>query len=511
MATYQTVNGPKTEEQMNAELNQAGWGGATYGDQASINQQIVNAYAQTTGGAVTPGGMTAVVASPTSTIAPATTVPNQNQAAAALGAQIQGLLAAQAAGNKQAFDEMVRQFNATFGLQQDQFNESIRQYNQNLAVSAAGLTGQYAGQTTLQNQLQQANLAAQQAGLTGYYSAPTVMPTSADFFKQTAADQQAWTQRFGGNTTQAAEQWAIQAGQRVAQYLQENPNATSWSLGAASGVINRGPATPTLAAQNQWAQLFGSNAAPTAGQETLASQLQYAQQLGTYQGQQTLAAALQAANIAAQRNQTAQNWASLYGYTPQVDANGNPVMVGTGTGGGGAAETLAAQQQRAQQLGVYEGQQTLAAQQQQYAQQMGMINQAAQLQANPFRQQQAIGQMNRLLGGQGVAGFQAPTTVQGVGTAGGNTQGGLGYLNQMIEDIRNPAANTASMNEVLQGIPTPNKLNSVEFLRSAPSTQNLVLQGMQEKFGLDPNDALAQIKNTLPTFQAPRTFGQVGR
>ena len=229
---------------------------------------------------------------------------------------------------------------------------------------------------------------------------------------------------------------------------------------------------------------------------------------GTYQGQQTQQAALQAANIAAQRAATAQNWAQIYGYTPQLDANGNPVTV---IANGVPAQTLAAQLQAAEQLGMYQGQQTLAAQQQQYAQQLGLINQAAQLQANPFRQQQAIGQMSRLLGGQGVAGFSAPNTVQGVGVAGGNTQGGMGYLQQMIDDIRDPTANSASMNQVLQGIPTPNKVNSVEFMRAAPSTQNLVLQGMTEKYGLDPQDALAQIKATLPGFQAPSAFGSVKR
>ena len=67
------------------------------------------------------------------------------------------------------------------------------------------------------------------------------------------------------------------------------------------------------------------------------------------------------------------------------------------------------------------------------------------------------------------------------------------------------------MNDVLNGIPTPNKLNSNEFLRAAPSTQSMVLQGMQEKYGIDPNDALAQIKNTLPQFQAPTTVGAVKR
>jgi uncharacterized protein YidB (DUF937 family) len=165
----------------------------------------------------------------------------------------------------------------------------------------------------------------------------------------------------------------------------------------------------------------------------------------------------------------------------------------------------------AQITGTYQGQPTLVAQQQGYAQQLGAIQTAAALQANPFRQQQVIGQLGNLLGGRGVAGFAAPTTVPGVGTAGGNLQGGLGYMQQLIDDIRNPTANAQSMNSVLDAIPTPNKINSVEFLRSAPSTRNLVLQGMQEKYGLDPNDALQQIQNTLPQFQAPTTFAGIKR
>lgn len=182
----------------------------------------------------------------------------------------------------------------------------------------------------------------------------------------------------------------------------------------------------------------------------------------------------------------AQN-AQLYGYVPTLNAQGVPV------GPNGQPLT------------------TLASQQQSYAQQLGLITTAASLQANPFRQQQVIGQMGNLLGGQGVAGFSAPNTVQGVGVAGGNTRGGMGYLDQMIQDIRDPTANTASMNQVMAGIPTPNKLNSTEFLRAAPSTQSMVLQGMQEKFGIDPNDALQQIKNTLPQFTAPTTVGSVKR
>jgi hypothetical protein len=386
-----------------------------------------------------------------------------------LATGINSLLGAIASGNKQAFDEAVRQFNATFGLDTQKFQEAVRQFNANLGVTEAGLTGQYQGSPTQQAALQQANIAAQQAGLTGYYR-----PSGTGQFVAKANGQigQMMTdgsiQGYGSFGEFLANGGSQEAAQQALAYPMRDD-----MFDRATAMYASTAGSPTLAAQAQWANLYGANAAPTTGQETLASQLQ-------------------TANILAQRNQTAQNWAQLYGYTPQVDANGNPVIVGAAGPGGQPATTLAAQQQ-------------------QYAQQMGMINQAAQLQANPFRQQQAIGQMSRLLSGQGVAGFQAPSVVQGVGTAGGNTQGGMGYLQQMIDDIRDPAANAASMNQVMQGIPTPNKLNSVEFLRAAPSTQNMVLQGMQEKYGLDPTDALQQIKSTLPGFSAPTTFGSVKR
>jgi len=179
------------------------------------------------------------------------------------------------------------------------------------------------------------------------------------------------------------------------------------------------------------------------------------------------------------------------------------------------APTLPALTSYATQFGQWgvpqQGQSTLAAQNQAYTQQMGAISAAAAAQANPFRQQQVIGQLGGLLGGQGVAGFSAPNTVAGVGTAGGNTRGGMGYLSQLIADIKDPVPNQTSMSQVLNAIPTPNKLNSVEFQRAAPSTQSMVLQGMQEKFGLNPDDALKQINATLPQFTAPTMAGSVRR
>jgi hypothetical protein len=161
--------------------------------------------------------------------------------------------------------------------------------------------------------------------------------------------------------------------------------------------------------------------------------------------------------------------------------------------------------------GQYKGAPTMAQQQQTFSQQLGAITTAAGLQANPFRQQQVIGQLGRILGGQGVAGFSAPNTVQGVGTQGGLQAGntGLGYMSALIEDIRNPGTNQANADAVLNAIPTPNKINSADFMRLPQSTQQMILQGMQEKFGLDPADSAKQIQNTLPKFAAPTTFGSV--
>ena len=357
---------------------------------------------------------------------------------------------------------------------------------------------QQAGQsTTAQTQqatAQQANLAAQQAGVTGVYNQPLGNIANDAFSRAGAGSQRAYLNQYGGDTATAAQ-----------HYWQDVQGAIAQS-GQTPEQFVYGTSGPQASLALQ--QVYGTYGMPATGQQTLAAQNQYfnqaqnlAQQFGGYyapgapgqagvagintpqQGQLTLA------NIA-QQNAIKQAWAQQYGYVPEFDANGQPIFQ-AGANGNPAA--------------------TLAAQQQTYAQQMGLINQAASLQANPFRQQQAIGQMSRLLGNQGVASFSAPNTVAGVGTAGGNTQGGMGYLSQMIDDIRSPGANQASMQGVLDAIPTPNKVNSTEFMRSAPSTQNMVLQGMQEKYGLDPADAMQQIKNTLPQFAAPNTYGTVRR
>jgi len=254
----------------------------------------------------------------------------------------------------------------------------------------------------------------------------------------------------------------------------------------------------------QFNNTFGLNQANVTGvyngAPTLEAATRAANFLGTYQGQQTLQAqnqyfnqALAAAGLTGRWGDTVTQQAQaqaaqLYGFVPVAyDANGVPVDA--------QGRSLT----------------TLAAQQQAYAQQMGAIQAASQLQANPFRQAQVIGQASRLLAGQPTAAFSAPNTVGGVGTVGGNTQGGVGYLQQLVDDIKNPGANQTTADQFIASTPTPNKLDSTSFLRAAPSTQNIVLQAMQEKYGIDPNDALTQIRNTLPQFTAPTTFGGVRR
>jgi hypothetical protein len=219
-------------------------------------------------------------------------------------------------------------------------------------------------------------------------------------------------------------------------------------------------------------------------------------------------------------NEQVREWDKIFGFNTeqfqegvrQYNQNFGITQAGvTGTYQG--APTLQGLNQYANFLGTYGagGPQTLQAQNQYFNQNLATASLASSLQANPFRQQQVLGQAQRILAGQPAASFAAPNTVAGVGTAGGNTQGGLGYLQQIVDDIKNPTANQTTADQFLANTPTPNKIDSASFLRSAPSTQNIVLQAMQEKYGIDPNDALTQIKNTLPQFQAPTIVGQVKR
>jgi len=340
-----------------------------------------------------------------------------------------------------------------------------------------GLTAYSNLNTAAQNQ------AIAQSGVTGMYTAPAqITAPGTDLMGHTFAQldpsaQQAYYISNGSDWNAAMQKWQNDSNAQITKWYQDQ------GLPVPGGA---GTPQETLAAQNQYFTQ-GMDLSNAYGQYYTPGAPGQANQAGVNaprQGQLTLA------NIS-QQNQIAQNWAQQYGYVPQFDANGQPIFQ---PGANGNPAT------------------TLAAQEQTYRQQLDAINAAAALQANPFRQQQVIGQLGNVLTGQGVAGFSAPNTVAGVGTQGGtgpNT--GIAYMSQMIDDIRGGTNSTNSQNvqSILDAIPTPNKINSQDFTRAAPSTQNMLLQGMQEKYGLDPKDSLTQIKNTLPAFQAPTTFGKV--
>jgi len=491
---------------------------------------------------------------PTSGTAGGTGVADSSQ----LGNSIQALLSAMASGNAAATQEAIRQFNLTYT------NQVADTYGQNFGVGqpapagaptlaagqAVGQVGYIPGQSgfnadqTLAAQNQYANLAAQQAGLTGVYTSAMQSQYSPGTWVRTD-DPSGVNGRQYAQVTPSGQIQRMGLAEATARGFQNNATAIPYQqfmqLASAppTGMPQQtlagmtGYSNLNTAAQNQaiaQAGLTGMYTAPTPVlppgyandgsnfyQQDQATQQAYMQRFGD--PNMALNAWTNATNQAINASRAQQGLPPLtaYGYA------GNP----------GSQETMAAQQQYfaqandlATQYGQYYqpgmpgqagvagvnapqvGQATLAAMQQAYSQQLGAVNAAAAMQANPFRQQQVIGQLGGVLnaGGPGVAAFSAPNTVQGVGTQGGNMQGGMGYLQQMIDDIRNPTPNQTSMNQVLGAIPTPNKVNSTEFMRAAPSTQNMVLQGMQEKYGIDPNDALTQIKATLPQFTAPTTM-----
>jgi hypothetical protein len=479
-----------------------------------------------------------------------------------LSAFIDQLASATASGNTQQVQEAIREFNLKYA------NDTAQLYGQNfgpgnpapigastLAAGEAtggigyipGYTGANVGQTA--NQLAgQASTAQNAAGLTGFYAAPSqsqytpgtfvrldpntydtrqfgdtqisyVLPSGQlQRVSTTQARAMGWNGDLGQMTTLPAQQ-ALMLERAPPQQL---PQQTLQGLTAYSNL--------NTAAQNQAIAQSGVTGMYQAPAQVLPpgtnagggkfSDLDPGTQQAYYLSRGSDWNAAMAAWVADSNRAIAQ-------------ASGGQLPGGAGT----PQETLAAQQQYfaqanalASQFGQYyapgapgqagvagvnapqAGQQTQSMQEQIYRQQLDAINAAAALQANPFRQQQVIGQLGNVLTGRGVAGFSAPNTVAGVGTAGGtgpNT--GMAYMQQMIDDIRGGTNSTNSQNVqgVLDAIPTPNKINSPDFLRSAPSTQNMILTGMQEKYGLDPKDSLQQIKNTLPAFAAPTTFGTI--
>ena len=481
-----------------------------------------------------------------------------------LASAVQDLIGAMGSGNTSKAQEAIREFNLNYT------NTVADTYGQNFGVGqpapagagtlaqgqATGGIGYIPGFSGLDASQSMANLSGQAAtaqgaaGLTGFYAAPSQSQFTPGTFV-----------RLDPNTYDTSKDGPVQISyvlpsgqlQRVnipqATAMGWNGNLSTMNTISAPQAIGLEQAPPTQLPQQTLSGLTGYSNLNTAAQNNAIAQSGVT---GMYQapaqiyapGTDLMGHTFQSLDRAAQQayyvsnggdwGAAMQKWQndSNAQITKWYQDNGLPVPNQPGT----PQETLAAQNQYftqandlATQYGQYyqpgmpgqagvagvnnpqAGQTTLAGQQQAYSQQMGVINAAAGLQANPFRQAQVLGQAGRVLQGMPTAAFQAPNTVTGVGTAGGNTQGGMGYLQQMIDDIRDPSANQTTAQSWLDSTPTPNKLDSQSFLSSSPTTQNLILQSMQEKYGIDPTDATAQIKATLPQFAAPQTFGTVKR
>jgi len=479
-----------------------------------------------------------------------------------LSAFIDQLAGATASGNTQQVQEAIREFNLNYA------NSVAQLYSQNwgpgnpapvgattLAGGQAmgnigyipGFTGADVGQTM--NQIAGAQSNAQNAaGLTGWYAAPSQSQWSPGTFVRLDPG----TYDYGQYGDQIS--YVLPSGQLQRVSL---PQARAMGWDGNLGSMNTVPMAQAVALEKAPPQqlpqqtLQGLTAYSNLNTAAQNAALAQAQATGMYQAPATVSppgtaldgskfSDLPQATQQAYYQREGSDWnAAMAAWQNEANAQIRQTYAAQGLpppgGAGTPQETMAAQQQYfaqandlASQFGQYyapgapgqagvagvnapqAGQLTQSMQQQIYQQQLDAINAAAALQANPFRQQQVIGQLGRILGGQPAASFSAPNTVAGVGTAGGtgpNT--GMAYMSQLIDDIRNPGANQASVNSVLDGIPTPNKINSQDFLRAAPSTQNMILQGMQEKYGLDPSDSMAQIKNTLPQFNSPTTFGKI--
>jgi len=214
------------------------------------------------------------------------------------------------AQQQKSLDEQKREFDANLQFQKDQMEKmGIPQVviNQRLAQLQQD-------EFVFQSQMAQQDQALQQAQILGYYQPPNITnPLDPSL-----------------------------SGTNMSQALGAAGASPTLTPNAAGATVNGLPAgaIPTLAAQAQWAQLFGQNGAPSAGQQTLAALQQAAEMTGMFNGQQTQAAQLQAFNEAMQQQgmglqalqmasqlQGPQNWVQAANFARGVSNSNIPVFL----------------------------------------------------------------------------------------------------------------------------------------------------------------------------------------
>ena len=355
---------------------------------------------------------------------------------------------------------------------------------------------------------QQGGLAAQQAAVTGMYQQPMGNIAADAFQKASPQTQASYLQNTQGDTTTAANRyWADVQG--AIQNAGISPQQFVYGT--------NGP-TPTLAAQQQYASLYGQGMPGTsaAGQQTLQAINQAAQLSGMYQGAPTLAAQ-------GQYTQEAQNWAQMYGYVPQLDANGQPVAP---AGGPGGAQTLASQAQQAQLSGMYQGAPTEAAREfnLQNALAQGQLGQqylstAAQLQGpqNTFQLSNylrgAQGNPNVPVYLQNLANNMGMPSFQASGTTAPTPQSAGGLTSQMGYGVDQNGNMTGQATSATPGWDYNQTLNQINQIAQrgaqglAPGSLERLTPDEMQAFG----SGLGAAGYSLPSFMSQYAQSRVGQ
>ncbi len=169
------------------------------------------------------------------------------------------------------------------------------------------------------------------------------------------------------------------------------------------------------------------------------------------------------------------------------------------------AANIAAQQ--AGLTGMFNGQPTEAARQFNQTQGLAGLSLAASLNANPFRQAEALYGLSQngtspfmqaVAGNAPLASFQAPSL------SAADTRS-LGFL----ANQGGPGSYTQDQSQQwLNGLPAPHQIDWNALSRATPTAQNLVVSGLSQKWGLNPEDIKAIGQATLPAFQAPTLSGR---
>jgi hypothetical protein len=337
-------------------------------------------------------------------------------------------------------------------------------------------------------------------------------------------------------------QMALQAAQNAANqaYLNAKLNLDSEDLAfrkatqAFQNSLNESAVTgiykgqPTLPAMQSYANLFGTWAVPTAGQETLASRLQTANLLGTYSGQQTLQAQRQQGELTgyimgqggAPTPQAIQNFfnTSPLGAWAREYARQNPQLLDPAT----QRQLLATRGwifDPSENLGAP----TMQMQQQQFGQALASIQEARAAQAQ--QQQQAQAYLNLLAQLRGPADWAKYQQVLGATPQGmrdltaaamgqyipgGGATTGQQPTAASLQSLQQQVAGGTPATAQLGQLPAPNQLAPQAWKALAPSQQQLLV-GAYEAQGWNPDDVRALFAQSLPRYASNAPQGGTWR